>query len=81
MRGNRVVNLRIASTVATCPPNRKAEGQRRLLGDMRRRDEIARSMMRPNVAALKEWLSKRSATRRKPGQRQPQQSVRLELSK
>jgi hypothetical protein len=43
------------STVATCPPNRKAEGQRRLLGDMRRRGEIARS----DAALLKAWLEGR----------------------
>jgi hypothetical protein len=41
----------------TTPPNRKIEAPRRWREDIRRRDEVARSMMRPNASLLKAWLA------------------------
>ena len=38
---------------ATRPPSRKTEALRRLIDDMRRRDEIVRVVMRPSAALLK----------------------------
>jgi hypothetical protein len=41
----------------TKPPNRKAEGLRRLFGEFERQDRIVREMMKPDAAMLKAWMS------------------------
>jgi hypothetical protein len=41
---------------ATKPPNRKAEGLRRLLREFQRQDEIVKAMMTPSPDLMRAWL-------------------------
>ena len=44
---------------ATRPPNRKAEGFRRMLDSFERQDRVVREFMQPNGALLKQWFASR----------------------
>ena len=47
---------------ATGPPNRKAEGLRRLLDSFARQDQIVSEFMRPDGAGFKAWFNARVLT-------------------